>query len=132
MIFIDTGAFLARHHGSDQYHAEAVRKWRELTESNLRLFTSNIVIVETITLLARRLSHPFAAERARNMYADEEVSILRPAAEDERAAIPIFEKYADVRVSFTDCITCVLMRRHKIRRVFGFDRHFADMGFEFL
>ncbi len=41
----------------------------------------------------------------------------------------LFEKYADQRVSFTDCISFVLMRRHKIRQVFSFDRHFELAGF---
>lgn len=31
-------------------------------------------------------------------------------------------------MSFTDCLS--LMRRHRIRRVFTFDRHFALAGFE--
>ena len=30
MIFIDTGAFIARHRPSDQFHKEALRGWREL------------------------------------------------------------------------------------------------------
>lgn len=32
-------------------------------------------------------------------------------------------------VSFTDAVSCVLMRRHHLTRTFSFDRHFEDMGF---
>ena len=131
MIFIDSGAFLARYHRADQYHLEAVEKWRLLADGTLRAFTSNLVVLETVELLARRLSYTFAAERARHIFSTEEVTILRPDAEDERAAISVFEKYADSRISFTDSVSCILMRRNRLKRVFGFDRHFTRMGFEF-
>ena len=38
MIFIDSGALIAKHHASDQYHKEAVRLWdRILQEKKSRL-----------------------------------------------------------------------------------------------
>ena len=45
------------------------------------------------------------------------------------AAIGIFRKYANQNVSFTDCISFVLMRRQGIKRAFTFGRHFAHAGF---
>jgi predicted nucleic acid-binding protein len=57
------------------------------------------------------------------------LEILRPAREDEMAALDLFEKFADQEVSFTDCISFVLMRKHQIKRVFSFDRHFRHVGF---
>ena len=33
------------------------------------------------------------------------------------------------KVSFTDCISFVLMRKRQIKRVFAFDRHFMHAGF---
>jgi uncharacterized protein len=38
-------------------------------------------------------------------------------------------KYADQGVSFTDCVSFAIMRRHKIRTAFTFDRHFKLAGF---
>ena len=57
------------------------------------------------------------------------LEILRPSPEDELAALDLFEKFADQEVSFTDCISFVLMRRRQIKRVFSFDRHFRHAGF---
>jgi predicted nucleic acid-binding protein len=37
---------------------------------------------------------------------------------------------ADQRVQFADCVSFVMMRRYRPKRVFGFDRHFAMAGFE--
>ena len=132
MIFIDTGAFLARHAARDQYHAQAARLWETLERSTHRLFTSNFVLAETFTLLARRTSYPFATERAKRIFGSERLTILRPDSDDEVGAVSIFQKYADSKVSFTDCLSCVLMRRHHLKRAFSFDRHFELMGFELL
>ncbi len=42
----------------------------------------------------------------------------------------LFAKFAGQKVSFTDCVSFSLMRRHGLNRAFTFDRHFADAGFE--
>ena len=39
-------------------------------------------------------------------------------------------KYADQRVTFTDCVSFAIMRRRRIRTAFTFDRHFEARGFE--
>ena len=129
MIYVDTGAFLARYLSGDQYHKEAVRLWNKLEKSGKPFGTSNGVVYETLTLLARRAGYGFAAERARNMYSSESLTLLRMAQEDEWAAIGFFEKYADKEVSFIDCVSFALMRRTGIEQVFTFDRHFEMAGF---
>ncbi|MGH7198973.1 MAG: type II toxin-antitoxin system VapC family toxin [Planctomycetaceae bacterium] len=63
MIFIDTGAFFARHYQRDEHHREAVGFWAKLTEADETLITSNFVLDEVITLLARKTDYRFAGER---------------------------------------------------------------------
>ena len=87
---------------------------------------------ETFTLLGRRSTYAFAADRARALLSSAALTILRPDADDETAAVELFAKFADQQVSFTDCVSFVLMRRHRLERAFTFDRHFADAGFEVL
>ncbi len=48
---------------------------------------------------------------------------------DERAALDLFRQFADQHVSFTDCVSFVLMRKNHLSQVFAFDRHFAYAGF---
>jgi predicted nucleic acid-binding protein len=130
VIYIDTGAFLARYLGSDQYHEKSLKFWNDLSNFNENCFTSNFVLDETLTLLARRAGYNFAAERAHILYSSKALTILRPTHEDEIAAIELFEKYADQEVSFTDCVSFVLMKKRKITRVFTFDEHFQLAGFK--
>ena len=128
MIFIDTGAFLARHLAQDANHEKAVSIWKTLQGKSL--FTSSHVLDETWTLLGRRAGHAFAAERALKVYTAPTLEIVYSTRDDELDAIQLFRKYADQRVSFTDCVSFVLMRRLRIRKAFTFERHFVLAGFE--
>lgn len=79
-------------------------------------------------MIARRSNYAFAAEWGRDVM-ESGIEWLR-AGEDEWAkALVLMRKYADHGVSFTDCISAVLMKRVGMKRVFGFDRHSDSMGF---
>jgi predicted nucleic acid-binding protein len=130
VIFIDTGAFLARHLPKDQYHYLSIAFWDEIRKKGKICVTSNFILDETFTLLGCRSGYGFAAQRAKNIYASESLKIMRPDRDDELKAIDCFEKYSEQRLSFTDCISFVLMQKKKIKRVFTFDHHFQLMGFQ--
>ena len=130
MIYIDTGAFLARYLAKDQYHDLAATFWEELKTRNEGLVTSNFVLDETATLLGRRAGHLFASERLKVVYASRILQIWRPDHNDELRAIDWFAKFSAQEISFTDCISFVLMKQGQIQRVFSFDRHFDTAGFK--
>ena len=130
MIFIDTGPFLGRYLARDQHHRAALEGWQRLRDSSARCFTSSFVLDEAITLLSRWAGPGFAAERARNILTSNRLTVLRPDAQDELAAVDLLEKLGDQGVSYTDCISFQLMRRRGLRQVFTFDRHFEVAGFE--
>jgi predicted nucleic acid-binding protein len=126
-VFIDTGAFLARYLSNDVYHAQAVAVWKRLRGKTL--FTSNHVIDETLTLLARRAGGRFAADRAENIYASQALEIIYTTPDDELQAVQLLRKYSDQNVSFTDCISFALMKTRRIALAFSFDHHFHRAGF---
>lgn len=130
MIYIDTGAFLARYLSKDQNHNQANTFWESIRKKSETCVTSNFVLDETFTLLGRRAGYRFAAQRARNIYVSELFDILRPSREEELKAIGFFEKYSDHGLSFTDCVSFVLMKTKKIKRAFTFDHHFQLAGFQ--
>src|SRR5947209_2353635 len=130
MIFVDTGAFVARYHAQDQFHGASLTSWDKLRKSGAKLYTSNFVLDETITLLGRRAGYGFAAGKARLIYASPSLTVLRPEAKDELRAVELFTKYADQEMSFTDCVSFALMSGHKIKQVFGYDDDFVLAGFQ--
>lgn len=130
MIFIDTGAFLAKFLAKDQFHSRCLEIWDELSFSKNKLFTSNFIIDETLTLISRRAGYQFAVDKAFTFYSSKILTILRPNLNDEIRALHFFTKFAPLRVSFTDSISFALMENYSLQKVFSFDKHFEIAGFE--
>ena len=129
MIFVDTGALVGRYLPKDQHHENAIVGWQQILSDRIPYGTSNFVITETLTLIGRKASYRFAVETGRLIYSASTLKIWRPDLTDETQALSFFEKLADQKVSFTDCVSFSLMRRHRVTRVFGFDHHFEAAGF---
>lgn len=116
--------------GSDQHHANASKLWLSLVRSaQFRLVTSEHVMDETMTLLARRASPAFAASWLEDLLNGSGITILRNLDEEWQNAGKTMRKYADQNVSMTDCLNFLVLKREKIRDVFGFDHHFESAGF---
>jgi predicted nucleic acid-binding protein len=129
VIFVDAGAFIARYKRDDDDHDAAVEGWRRIGASGRKCVTTNLVFAEAVTLIGRYFDYRFAAARARTMLDTSTIEIARPTAEDEMVAADVMEKYADQRIGFVDCVSFAVMKRMRLRDVFGFDRHFGQAGF---
>jgi len=127
-IYIDTGAFLAKEIAADQYHIPAVKFWRDIHEKGLKIYSSEHVLDETATLLARRTSYAWSAEWGRDVLGAG-IHLLPASGGDLAEAFSLMKKFADQAVSFTDCISFVLMKKQGVSDVFGFDRHFVSAGY---
>ncbi|MBN1981176.1 MAG: PIN domain-containing protein [Chitinivibrionales bacterium] len=128
-VFVDTGAWFAIADSSDQFHQRAVEHLKKLTEKASRFVTSNLVIHETVLLLARRLSKKAAGQFLDMVYTDEIVTIIQSTESMEQKAHVIFKKYTDQDFSITDCVSFVIMKDARIKEVFTFDKHFKVMKF---
>ncbi|HKK19129.1 MAG TPA: PIN domain-containing protein [Opitutales bacterium] len=127
-VFVDTGAFLAKEIQRDQHHVEAIEAWGKLSGRPGGLYTSEHCLDESATLLARRTNYAFAAGWGSDLLASG-ITLLRADPADLEYSFRLMRKFADQGVSFTDCLSFVLMKRERIRWVFGFDHHFAAAGF---
>jgi predicted nucleic acid-binding protein len=132
MIFVDTGAWVARFSRRDQYQRRAIDLWAKLKESNARIVTSDSVFAETITLVGRKIGAAAAVEAGRFLHYWSALTVLRATREDETAALALLAKFGDQSVGFVDCLSFALMRRHGITTAFTFDRHFELAGFRSL
>ena len=128
-IFIDTGAYLAHFHPKDQNHQQALELWAWIEKNNIHRVTTNHVLDELATILGRRTSYSFSAQKIREIFAAD-VLIERSYEEDEQKALDLFEKYSDQKISFTDCLSFVVMKRLALKQAFTFDKkHFEYAGF---
>ena len=130
MIFVDAGAWIAKHVERDEHHRRAVQAWDQLTLDREPLVTTNLVVAEVGNHLQRRADTRFARERLRRIYSSPDIEVARPTLQQELEALRLMRHYADARIGFTDCVSFVVMQERGVRRVFGFDRHFDIAGFE--
>ena len=129
-VFVDTGALVARVLPRDQYYRACRRGWDTLENVEVKLFSSEHVLDEAASLLARQAGAVYAAKWARDHLASNEILWLNTSRDDWYEALRWLEKYSDQKLSLTDCLSFTLMRREGIDAVFGFDHHFELAGFE--
>ncbi len=127
-VFVDTSAFYALMDRSDNNYEKAADMWASLLEKNLYLYTSNYVIVETLALLQSRLGF----EAANLWYRDvlDLAEILWIDGSIHNLAYELWLSLGRRKLSFVDCVSFMAMRHYKVEKVFGFDRHFEEQGFE--
>ncbi len=129
MIFADTGAFVALYCINDQHHGEALLTWPRI---GAKVFTSNFVIGEVGNLLGQRLGAIPASDRLSDIFTSTSIEVIRATREDEVRALDYMRKFSDQSVSFIDGTSFSIMRRHRIKTAFTFDRHFRLAGFEII
>jgi hypothetical protein len=125
-LFVDTGAFLAKEIAADQHHASATKCWAEAR--NAVLFSSEHILDECATLLARRTNYATASGWGKDAL-ESGIEWLQTQPSDWNSAFDLMRKYADQAVSYTDCLSFVVMKRAGLKDVFGFDHHFESAGF---
>ena len=127
VIFIDTSAFYALLCIEDKKHTAAAKVWQTLLTKEAILRSNNYVIVETTTLLQRRLGME-AVKDFQSL-----VSLLQVdwITEDQHQIIINTLLTSNRRhLSLVDCSSFATMRRMGIKKAFTFDKHFAEQGFE--
>jgi len=129
-VFVDTSAFYALMDRSDNNYAEAVSLLAFLLEKDLYLCTGNYVIVETLALLQNRLGFEAANLWYRDVLSLAEILWIDGSMHN--LAYELWLSLGRRKMSFVDCVSFAAMRHHKVEKVFGFDRHFEEQGFEIL
>ena len=129
-VFLDTSAFYALLDAKDANHEQAKDIWRSLAASASAMVCTNYILLETIALLQNRLGMSAIRTFQEDIAPIAEVHWL--GADDHSAAMQALLTADRRRLSLVDCASFETMRRLGIRKVFTFDRHFAEQGFESL
>jgi len=127
-VFVDTSAFYALMDRSDKNYEQAAALWKYLVEKDLYLNTSNYVVVETLAILQSRLGFEAANLWYRDVLSLAEVLWIEGSIHN--LAHELWLGLGRRKLSFVDCVSFVTMRHYKIEKVFVFDRHFEEQGFE--
>ena len=127
MIYIDTSAFYAIFDIDDTNHKKAKKIWAALINSRETITCNNYVLVETNALLQHRFGISAVLDLQKIMPL---LLIDWISPEHHRLALSSLLS-ANLRdLSLVDCSSFETMRRLGIEKVFAFDDHFRQQGFE--
>jgi predicted nucleic acid-binding protein len=126
-IFVDTAAFLAVLNANDQFHPSAKKNWDAMLASNSTLYSSNYIILETITLL----QHRFGVEAVRLFESDilPIIDIAWVGEEIHRQGMSALLVANRRNLSLVDCTSFEIMRQAGLDTAFTFDHHYKEQGF---
>lgn len=127
-IFIDTSAFLAVLDGSDRNHKAANPFWARIIREEEVLICHNYILVETSAVLLRRIGM-----KAVHVFEQDIIPVLHiiwMTKEVHSAAVSAHLMATRRSLSLVDCVSFEVMHRTGVRKVFAFDRHFKDYGYE--
>lgn len=131
-LFLDSWALIARYNKDDDDHEFVLEKFQKIIGGEIpvtRMYTSDYVIGEAVTVARVRASHKTAVELGEAVLNSQAIEKLNVDGETFRTAWRIFKKYADKDFSFVDCTSFALMWSKGVQHVFSFDKHFDEVGF---
>jgi predicted nucleic acid-binding protein len=128
-ILCDSSAWLAIYDRRDKYHEVASRAFRSLTDSKVIFFVTDLIWIETVTLLLYRAGHAKAVLCGDWLRRSSRGRFVRVEAVQWDEAWEMFKRHDDQDYSLADCASSIVMREHKLIDIFTFDHHFTQMGF---
>ena len=131
-VFIDAGIFIAYVNEKDKLHAEADGLIDDIADNKYGMaFTSNAVFDEAVTFLLYKTGDVRNAIRVRDFILGNKekdmlqfMNLLFVDKDVLNKGWNIFVKYADKKLSFTDCTTIELMNSKGIEYLASFDGGF--------
>jgi len=131
-LFVDTWGWLALADRSDARHESAAKFYGERSRRTGRIFTSNFVLDEFLTLLFARRPFAEASRFINALLASQFVTVEFVTRERFDAAVEFRLKLSDKpKISFTDLTSMIIMKELGIVDVMTADSHFLKVGLGF-
>jgi predicted nucleic acid-binding protein len=127
-LFVDTSAFLAVLDADDRHHQSARDFWQDILQGDETLMTTNYVLLETYALVQNRLG--MDAVREFSTIIMPLLNVLWVDEDIHQRGLSALLAANRRKLSLVDCISFEAARSLAIQRVFTFDKHFAEQGFQ--
>jgi uncharacterized protein len=126
-IFIDANYLLALNDPLDPAHDAALEISQEIN-SNTQIILSTNILLEAITLISQRVSKKHANEVLDELRSGK-YQIIHPSEDQILEADKLFKSLISKNISYSDCISFIILKNHNITHVITFDKHFKQQGF---
>jgi predicted nucleic acid-binding protein len=126
----DSSALVSLIVATDSNHGRALEEARRLRSVQGVIILPSAVLLETVDILGKKISHKVAAGALRWFRDhDNQFVITQTNMEQISEALVIFEQQKE-SVSFTDCVVMATASAYSTKDIFGFDKQFEDAGYK--
>ena len=131
-VFVDSFAWIASINRSDNYHDICLKTVAELLHKQVKLFTTNYVILETINALSKADFRKAVIEFVNKLEQSPSVEIITITEDTYRKAWRLYTQRMDKDWGITDCTSFEVMKMYSMKKVFTNYKHFEQAGFSLL
>ena len=128
-LFADSAFYIAAVNPRDGLHGMATA-FLETLEG--RLVTTDFVLLEVGNWLSKSRDRAVFVELVQRLRADANSTIVEANRAIFDAGFNLYSQRPDKDWSLTDCISFVVMNRHRLTEALTADRHFEQAGFKVL
>jgi len=133
-LFVDTGPFIARYSKTDTHHIDSIETFGKIGRGETpyrKLYTSDYILDEAVTGSRQRTrTHAASVEFGNAILSSESIVLLKVDEQALTESWDLYKERSQVNLSFTDCTTAILARRHGIIEIYTYDdRDFRPLGF---
>jgi uncharacterized protein len=129
-LLADTSALLALVLADDSHHQAAMRFARK--NPQVRFVMTELILSEVVTRVRARADAPRAVAFADDALRSRRYDLVFVDSELLRGALAQMNRFADKRLSLTDCASFEILDRLALDGAFTFDRDFRDCGYRML
>ena len=128
-IIADASALVSLVDLNDMNHARVVAEAQKLDEANRPIVVPSEALAETVNILGKKFGHALAVEAAQSfLHPDSQFLVIPTELTQLHAAVARFVQMKG-SVSFTDTIVMAVADEYHTKDIFGFDKQFADAGY---
>ncbi|MGK7932673.1 MAG: type II toxin-antitoxin system VapC family toxin [Microcystaceae cyanobacterium] len=135
-IFIDTWGWLALAHRQDQHHQNVKDLYKNLRQSQVRIYTSDYVLDELISLLFRRENFDYSVRFMEGILQNSHQGRFQIENVNQARfllALGLRKQFQEKpKISFTDFTSMVIMQELGIQYVLTEDEHYIQVGLGFI
>jgi len=130
-IFADTSGWASFFVSGELYNTKAREQMRQWRSSNVRLITTNYVLLELVALMTSPLRVPRIQQITivETIRTASWVEIIHIDSTLDTQTLTLFKQRRDKMWSLVDCSSFVVMNQRSITEAFTTDHHFEQAGF---
>lgn len=124
-VLVDSDAFVGRFYPQDAHHKRSKQVFSALRTERRRLVTTNLVVLETATVLSHRTGQVAARKFIEEFIRTGKIDVIFVTEDLQEDAIDLFLEQNKKGTSVVDCSNVAVMRRYQIPMLFSFDKAYA-------